>query len=730
MATLLIAFNAVSPPRANADFDEVSASSGIGLSEFTYGLSWNDFDGDGHTDLLTCRHFARPAIYRGIGGGDFDSTISPPPFEPGDHHGPVVADFDNDGDPDIYLTGGAEGGTGNLAKHFYRNDGAFHFVNVTRASGLADSSGRGRSCSAMDVNADGKVDLFVAKARRLGSPNSLYLNDGTGLFTDIAASAGIADEFGSVGGVWGDYDRDGDADLFVSGEEHQLSESRLYRNNGNLTFTNVTAAMLPGIPQVAAAAWGDFDNDADLDLVVGLGDEALFDGYEWTSGLLTFFVNARDDENGVDGIDIASSGSSATFDLYSSGYYDSSSIYIGATAAHPGAATPFTVTGSQAAGQPPFTVGESVGLFIWREGSIWKVRCCAPAGLGYNYGGVINPSGSIVSVAASDFEPYTHGARGTRLYRNDTSVFTDVSTAFDINDEKNVRNLTWVDYDRDGDLDVHVLAKGDTQSQNETDLLYRNRGTYFTDETSEQDMQGPSKGLADACAWEDCDGDGDLDVAILSGSPPRAYALLERDRLYRNDASPKSVLRVNLEGRISSRDGLGAWVTCVSGSAGTQSQYVTGNAWRGGQVMTDPYFGLRSDTTVDVLRVEWPSGSVSELTDVPVGEVTVIEEGDVVFAPEAGSGAPVPFRLFVLRTPSTGTASFGVTGARGLPGALEIFDVAGRRVHEVRFETTPPRIDWQGKDSGGRHVANGVYYAALREVDRQARTKVVMLRSR
>ncbi len=724
---IVFAASLLFPLSAAADFDDVTTGTHVNLTEFTYGLAWNDFDEDGRRDLLVCRHFAAPVIYRGLANGTFSTTFDPPLFGESDHHGPVVADFDNDDDPDIYLTGGAEGGSGTLDKHFYRNDGAFQFVNIAEESGLADISGRGRSCSAMDVDADGWLDLFVAKAKRAGSPNSLFLNDGTGHFTDIAVSAGIADEFGSVGGVWGDYDRDGDPDLFVSGEEDPASESRLYRNNGDLTFTNVTS-LLPGIGRVAAAAWGDFDKDEDLDLALGLGDEALFDGAERISDKITFFCNAREVENGVDGIDFNTSASSINFDLLTSGDYFPNSIYIGASAFHPVDASNFTLTSAQAAGQPPFTVGESVGIFLWSQGNSWRIRCCAPADQGHNFGGFIDATSSISSMSTSDFEPYTPGPRGTRIYRNDGATFTNVSNAWDIEDNVNVRNLTWVDYDRDGDLDLHVLAKGDTQAQNQQDILYRNRTTYFSNETSNQDLQGPTNGLADACAWDDYDGDGDLDVAMLSGAPPRVYALLETDRLYENDSdSDRNDLRVNLEGVASNRDGIGAWVTCVSAYAGTQSHYVTGNAWRGGQVMLDPYFALRSDDEVQLLRVEWPSGLVSELTDVPAGEVTVTEQGAGLDAP-AIAAAPHVLRLAAHPTPTAGSVAFRVTGALPVPCLLEIFDTAGRRVHENRFDAAPGTIDWAGTDMNGRRVANGVYYAVLREGNREARAKVVMLR--
>jgi hypothetical protein len=296
-----------------------------------------------------------------------------------------------------------------------------------------------------------------------------------------------------------------------------------------------------------------------------------------------------------------------------------------------------------------------------------------------------------------------------------------------VDDNVNVRNLTWIDYDRDGDLDLHVLAKGDTQNQNQNDILYRNRTTYFSNETSEQFMQGPSNGLADACAWEDYDDDGDLDVAILSGSPPRVYTIYETDRLYRNDTTPRYELRVNLEGVASNRDGLGAWVTCYSDYAGTQSHFVTANSWRGGQVMLDAYFALRWDATVDELRVKWPSGIENVFYDVPAGDVTVTE-ANAALSVEPFDGDGEVLRLAVRRNPTPGPVAFEVGGMRGGAGDLEIFDPSGRRVYGTRFDATPGRLEWSGIDADGRRVANGVYYAVLREGERTATTKVVLVR--
>src|SRR5688572_23719593 len=87
VTALALALPAFSAPAAfAARFYDVAATTGINLTEFTYGLGWGDFNGDGHRDLLSCRHFSPPVIYRGFGNGTFNSSLDPPLFEPGDHH--------------------------------------------------------------------------------------------------------------------------------------------------------------------------------------------------------------------------------------------------------------------------------------------------------------------------------------------------------------------------------------------------------------------------------------------------------------------------------------------------------------------------------------------------------------------------------------------------------------------------------------------------------------------
>jgi hypothetical protein len=186
-------------------------------------------------------------------------------------------------------------------------------------------------------------------------------------------------------------------------------------------------------------------------------------------------------------------------------------------------------------------------------------------------------------------------------------------------------------------------------------------------------------------------------------------------------------LRVDLVGgEWSTRDAYGSWVTCVSQAAGRQSHYVTGNAWRGANTMIDPYFGLGSDATVDTLLVQWPTGAMSVLTDVPAGNVTV-SEPDPVFAPEPHGGRAA-LALAVGPNPTRRSTRFVFAGRTEDRLTIEIFDASGRSVRREAVGPGATAFLWDGVDARGRRVAAGVYFVRAREGDRTAEAKVVLLR--
>src|SRR6266511_3806660 len=167
-------------------------------------------------------------------------------------------DYDNDGRLDILLSGYSSA-YGNIAR-VYHNDGGGSFSDVNAGLPGIEYS----SVAWGDYDNDGRLDILLAGSSSTGDIARVYHNHGNGSFTNI--NAGLPGmHWGSVG--WGDYDNDGQLDILISGPFSGYAEStRIYHNNGNGTFTDINAG-LPGV-DAGTAAWGDYDNDGQLDILL------------------------------------------------------------------------------------------------------------------------------------------------------------------------------------------------------------------------------------------------------------------------------------------------------------------------------------------------------------------------------------------------------------------------------------------------------------------------------
>jgi enediyne biosynthesis protein E4 len=290
--------NADTPPK----FENVT--SGAGLTHKGWGMAVTavDYDNDGRADLFVTG-YQRNVLYRSIGPCKFQDVTDKAGLRGGGFStGAAWADYDRDGDLDLFvaryvfidLNNLPEFGSSSSCSYrgirvqcgprglpgetdlLYRNNGDGTFQEVSHKAGVADDKkffGLGAIWG--DYDNDGWLDLFVAND---ATPNFLYRNNKNGTFNEVGAEQGVGygesgAEQGSMGVTWGDFDRDGKLDLFITNFENE--PNALYRNLGDKGFVDITLASKIGQPSRPYVGWGtsfvDFDNDGWLDLLVTNG---------------------------------------------------------------------------------------------------------------------------------------------------------------------------------------------------------------------------------------------------------------------------------------------------------------------------------------------------------------------------------------------------------------------------------------------------------------------------
>jgi hypothetical protein len=247
----------------NGAFAEITT----GITDVNGGtVDWGDYDNDGDLDILIIgdnNALGSNKVYRNDGNGIFtDIQAATVPLFNGNSY---WKDFDNDGDLDFAITGNSY--PRNTISLLYRNDGHDTFTEID--AGLMPLW-RG-SLDWGDYDNDGDADLLLTGTNLLSVHRTrLYRNDGGGSFSDTQLPF-----FNVTDGqaVWGDYDQDGDLDIILNGSDSFFIGvvSKLYRNNGDGSFTDMQATIV-GAGEGGAVSWGDYDNDGDLDLIM-IGSE-------------------------------------------------------------------------------------------------------------------------------------------------------------------------------------------------------------------------------------------------------------------------------------------------------------------------------------------------------------------------------------------------------------------------------------------------------------------------
>jgi len=520
------------------------------------------------------------------------------------------------------------------------------FVDVTRESNItfkhdnAASPQRylietmGAGAAWIDYDNDGYLDLFLANSAATNVyktvhplRSALYHSSGDGTFTDVTEKAGVgaADLF-AMGVAVGDYDNDGFEDLYVVG----YGRSILYHNNGDGTFTDVTKQA--GVANLgkwgSSAAWFDYDRDGKLDLIVANyvdftpernlicvdeGRPAYCHPNKYHGQTPTLFHN---EGNGVFKDVSRASG-------------------IGQKAGNGLGVVCFDYNGD--GWTDVFLANDSMENFLYRNkgnGTFEEVGIEAGVALGEDG----KPEAGMGTDAADyDGDGFpdlfvTHlDLEYNRIYRNlGDGSFADATFTSKLGAgtfRMSGFGTRFIDYDNDGWRDIfiangHVLDNvkefhaGTEYAEPKT--VYRNLGGTFQDVTKQLGPDLATARVSRAAAFADYDNDGDVDVLVTNNG--------DRPQLLRNDGGNHNHwLEIRLIGTRSNRDGVGAKVKIICNGR-VQTEEVKGGMSY--QAAHDPrlHFGLGDASQLAELRVLWPSGAVTKLTDVPVDRCITIKE--------------------------------------------------------------------------------------------------------
>jgi hypothetical protein len=520
-------------------FTKINTGSLVQTPVKTYSASWADYNNDGFDDVLIVGSTdSQSTLFNNNGDGSFTVNTSNAIYETA--AAPSIAatwgDYNNDGNIDLYICNTANSGNEKAVNFLFRNDGNGVFTRILDGDIVTDQDWSLGAAWA-DYNNDGFLDLYVANYQQA---NRLYRNNGNGTFTKITSGEIVTDNFNTYSASWVDYDNDGFQDLYVVnyfGNSLPGQNNCLYRNNGDGTFTKNTTSLIANDKSTSqGSSWGDFNNDGLMDLYL--------------------------------------------------------------------------------------TVNEFGDV---KHNILYK-----------NLGGgnfeVVNAAPSI-----------------------------DGGVAF---------GSAWLDMNNDGYLDLTVSNNGSTQKR--LNYLYRNNGDgTFTNETTDDVTKTPIRDFSSTVS--DYNNDGYPDIF----TPSQSATLI--NGLYKNNGGTNNWISLRLEGVISNRSAIGARISCyANGMVQTREISSTSGQYTGSTLVQT--FGIGTATAIDRIEIQWPSGARQVIANPGINQIYKILEAGTLGTSENKNNKS----LTIYPNPAKSDGNIYVNSMKSGNYDLTVTNYVGQRIKSLK----------------------------------------------
>ena len=612
-------------------FKEVTSTAGIFRQGVTYGSSWGDYNNDNLPDFWLINHGNPTNLYLNQGDGTFEDVTQEivVNLERRDQHGAAWADFDNDGDRDLIQLVGGHVGVGSLEDSRLANQ---LFVNQQgklkdSASfyGLGYTGSRARNPVWFDSNQDGLLDLFVGSGERSDGlvPATIFQQKQpvarVSIFDDLRDQLNFDLSRGTYGFL-SDFSGDNALELAVV---DPFSGLEIYDSR---TIADISRSTVPRGLTGQDFISEDFNGDLLPDLYVtrqGLSNSGVAQDNDQK---IRFRLQSQNNLN--KGVSFQTTGN-LNFDFFTFGFgqdlITANDIYIGALGLNPDDLQ-FSLSSNDpnVAGISSFSPGVDEGIYIGFNPTIEQWQVIVASANQDLLLGFVDSSTPISNISTIGFNNAI-APLGDSLLINNNGRLEDYSARSGINQVRNPGvNAVAGDFDNDMDQDIYVVATN--RVINEPNIFYENQGdgTFIAREDS-AGAAGATVGIGDSVTTSDYNLDGFLDLLVTNGAD---LALLNRDgpvQLFQNQGNDNHWLEIDLEGVVSNREGIGAKVYVTAGGK-TQLRQQTGAMHNRSQNHSRLHVGLGQNPLVQELVVEWPSGIVQTLRNLPADQLIQIIE--------------------------------------------------------------------------------------------------------